>query len=386
MFPKPHAWYYRTAWASLFPSDAAGRPAITAFNVSRILDLPGQFNPAGTNGSFQVNTMSSSPYMELFADGKSQGVQAADPATLVSWTVPPCRPQNASTCNLPIVADVQCRGLSNVESATTTNACRQACCQTATCTVWQFSNEQKHGCWIGQYVPSQCYNGSSGDPWIGEATAVPRVAASCQNLTVVGRTERHSSAAVDSSHTMLLPRNATATNLQVVVDVPSPSTGTGNRVLLDGRDVALLRVSLASADHQLVTTEIHTVTWRVVSGPARIWAVANGNQSSHDPVNVSSIPTYYGLARAVVQVTLDCVSEGRTLAAEVDTDIGGRTTIAASCPQPLPPIVVEASAPGLGATQVSVNTSASVAADGVLALALQSVPLDSFSYFDDFVG
>ena len=114
MFPKPHAFYYRTAWASLFPPAGAGRPAIASFNVSRVLDLPGQFISLA-NGSFQVNTMSSSAYMELYADGVSQGVHAWPPATPLTWTLAPCQPSNASACNLPLVADTQCHGLTSLE-------------------------------------------------------------------------------------------------------------------------------------------------------------------------------------------------------------------------------------------------------------------------------
>ncbi len=52
------------------------------------------------------------------------------------------------------------------------------------------------------------------------------------------------------------------------------------------------------------------------------------------------------------------------------------------------PIVVQASAPGLGQVQASISVSVDVSADGVMAAAKATAEefADGFSYLDDFVG
>jgi hypothetical protein len=75
-------------------------------------------------------------------------------------------------CSFPIdLGDVQCMGLTPVPSATTTDACAQACCAASTeCQTWQFCpagavcDTVGHvgGCWVG--AEADCH--PSGDGWV----------------------------------------------------------------------------------------------------------------------------------------------------------------------------------------------------------------------------
>ena len=62
------------------------------------------------------------------------------------------------------------------------------------------------------------------------------------NVTVVGINADGTAA---GSHTLLAAGAATA--MQLVVDVPSPSTGTGSAMYLDGQDVAFVRAQLVDS-------------------------------------------------------------------------------------------------------------------------------------------
>jgi hypothetical protein len=172
------------------------------------------------------------------------------------------------------------------------------------------------------------------------------------------------------------------------VDVPSATTGTGDALLLDGRDTALVRVAFVAGPHDaLVSTATQRVTWRVVSGPGRVAGISNGDPSSHEWLKSTSVNAWGGLARGLFRVTRDCVSAGRDIAtSQVDVD-GPRTgTVVPSTGNcPVAPIVVEASAEGLAPVRASIRTSTNTAADGVWAVAGRTVKSD-FSYLETFVG
>ena len=189
-------------------------------------------------------------------------------------------------------------------------------------------------------------------------------------------------------------------NLSLSVDVPSPATCTGEKVLLDGRDVALLRISVVDANGVPTNSGGPTqgginVSLKILSGPGRLVGVGSGDLNTHQRPQGSAIQTDGGLARAVIQVTLDCTSEERLLSKTIDTSnthgAGGLiTTVAAACPAPLPEIVVEATAltktiPLLPPATVRIQLSGDRARDSVLAVARRSEPC-AFSYIDSFAG
>ena len=100
----------------------------------------------------------------------------------------------------------------------------------------------------------------------------------------------------------------------------------------------------------------------------------------------NAVAAYGGLTRTFVQTTLDCTSPERDLISAIDLDgVRAPTGVVvnqAACD--IAPIVVAASANGLGEATISIPTSVDAAADGVLAVAARTS--HSFSYLDDFVG
>ena len=182
-------------------------------------------------------------------------------------------------------------------------------------------------------------------------------------------------------------------NLTLSVDVPSPITCTGEKVVLDGRDVALLRIAVVDANGVPTGAGAPAggvnVSIKVVSGPGRLVGVGNGDLSTHQRPQGNVIQTDQ-LARAVIQVTIDCISEHRELSRAIDSgNADGQTAVLAACPSPLPEIVVEATAvtettPALGAARVTIQLSSDVA-DSPLAVARRSEPC-AFSYIDSFSG
>merc|ERR1712054_500782 len=97
-------------------------------------------------------------------------------------------------------------------------------------------------------------------------------------------------------------------------------TGTGNKLLLDGHDAALLRASVVDSNGRLVVDAIEIVTFEVVSGPGRVLGIGNGDPALHRHQAGTTTETYGGLARAIVQASVDCVSDDLDTVALVDAD------------------------------------------------------------------
>jgi hypothetical protein len=97
--------------------------------------------------------------------------------------------------------------------------------------------------------------------------------------------------------------NTDAHELVLSLDCPSPQTGTGNALYLDGQDVALVRATIVDALGQRVHMASHNISFRVVSGPGRIVGAANGDSKSYQPHHAPWQTAYHGLVRAVIQVT-----------------------------------------------------------------------------------
>ena len=73
--------------------------------------------------------------------------------------------------------------------------------------------------------------------------------------------------------------------LRLSIDVPSPLTGTGNALYLDGGDVALLRAEVLDANGALVLDDAVSinVTFTVTSGPGLILGCGNGDPANQQP-------------------------------------------------------------------------------------------------------
>ena len=90
-------------------------------------------------------------------------------------------------------------------------------------------------------------------------------------------------------------------------------------------------VSAAIVDTQgnVVPSYSDIVTFRVVNGPGHILGVGNGDPSCHEPNKASWRSAYYGLARAIVQVTQNAASSlhHRKCLIQIDRDGDVRTHI-----------------------------------------------------------
>eukprot|EP00041_Stephanoeca_diplocostata_P041980 m.9800 g.9800 ORF g.9800 m.9800 type:complete len:270 (+) comp7002_c0_seq1:74-883(+) len=171
----------------------------------------------------------------------------------------------------------------------------------------------------------------------------------------------------------------TAVALSLSLDAPNPQTGTGNGLLLDGQDAALVRVSVLDSKGRLVSGPnggTHNVTFRVVSGPGRVVGVGNGDPSCHEPNRAQWRTTYHGLARAIVQTTVNAVTPDRSRQKEIDVEHGTVSSILDANDESLfgamgglNGIVVEASAPGFPPTHVTIPVSVDADTDHVLAVA-----------------
>jgi hypothetical protein len=80
----------------------------------------------------------------------------------------------------------------------------------------------------------------------------------------------NATAKVLATHALFAPDYSDPSGFKLVltVDVPSAGTGTGGRLLLDGRDTAMVRASVvdSSNNNALVAAATNRITWRVVSG------------------------------------------------------------------------------------------------------------------------
>jgi len=74
--------------------------------------------------------------------------------------------------------------------------------------------------------------------------------------------------------------------LRLSLDCPSPRTGTGEAVFLDGQDAALVRASIVDKSGQVVFQADNNVTFSIVSGPGRIQGSKSGDAKSYEPNNV----------------------------------------------------------------------------------------------------
>jgi len=170
--------------------------------------------------------------------------------------------------------------------------------------------------------------------------------------------------------------------LILTVDAPSPSTGTGTALYLDGGDAALLRATVVDSAGVVCEDASVRVTFYVSHGPGRVWGTGNGDPANQEPNHSPSRVTYHGLLRAVVKVAQASAvygtagEEGLSLLASVNVDAGLGSRSSSIVPiatgQPMPVITVVASAPGLAPASVNISTSVADA-DAVLATAAGNV-------------
>ena len=182
-----------------------------------------------------------------------------------------------------------------------------------------------------------------------------------------------------ANHTTATP--TAAVGLELSIDVPSKATGTGEALLLDGQDAAMLRLSVVDSHGRLVSgMREYNVSFSIVAGPGRVIGVGNGNPVSHERNKATWRSTYHGLARVIIQTTINAASTDRARLAEIDVDggvrtrivTGGQDSLAASAED----IVVQAEVSGFEPVRASIPVSVDAAAHGVNAVAARSVSID----------
>ena len=198
-----------------------------------------------------------------------------------------------------------------------------------------------------------------------------------------------------ATHTRLTSGEPTA--LKLTIDAPSPLTGTGSALVLDGQDSAMLRASVVDAKGEVVHGAKNNVSFSIVSGPGRVVGSHNGNQSCHEPNHAPWHSAYQGLVRGVIMVRLPhfrlalavlCCLKGRALNEQVTEDsatpdwhrdrmlqIDGAAANSVVVPSnsdrsgAAEAIVVSIASEGLTSATVSIPVSTDVSKDGVMAVA-----------------
>ena len=191
-------------------------------------------------------------------------------------------------------------------------------------------------------------------PWSPDANAT--------NLTAVceGR------AGLVRSHTLLKPGSAVA--IVLTVDAPSNTTGTGEALVLDGHDVAMLRASVIDAAGTLVFASTANITFSVVRGPGRVVGTHNGDDQCHEPDLAPWHSAFGGLARGIVKVTKH--SDARL--ASVDQDPAQVTLVSGGGTED-ESITVVAHSPGLKTGSITLAVSTDETLHSPMAAAARSV-------------
>jgi hypothetical protein len=201
-----------------------------------------------------------------------------------------------------------------------------------------------------------------------------------KNVTIVGI---DGNGVAVGSHSLIAaavdPENAAI--LELVVDVPSKTTGTGDSLYLDGQDVAFIRAQLLDANGILVKNVDENVTYSVVEGPIAIVGVGSGDIGNHQHVQGNTYQTWQGLGRVVVQVTLDCTSANRDLAMEINIDADA-SAYASACP------TAGRSAVLMASTLNGLKASIKIPISGdkkhhPFEVARATSNLDTYTYFED---
>ncbi|HEX3570927.1 MAG TPA: beta-galactosidase GalA [Acidobacteriaceae bacterium] len=114
------------------------------------------------------------------------------------------------------------------------------------------------------------------------------------------------------------------------------ATADRTRIAADGRDVAVINVSIMDAQGRPVPTADNKVSF-ALSGPATVIGVGNGDPSCHEPDHATERSAFNGLCMAIIQTR-----RGETGSISIAISSPGlqpATVMADSISAPLPPIV-----------------------------------------------
>jgi hypothetical protein len=181
------------------------------------------------------------------------------------------------------------------------------------------------------------------------------------NLTAVAM----NGSAVLATHTVMTSGPPTAIVLSL--DVPSPRTGTGDALLLDGQDVGMVRATIVDTFGRMCADATSNISFQVVSGPARILGSHNGDPRCLEPNQAPWHSSYHGLVRGLIQVVKDASSPiwHRARLREIDVDSAVTDGDNPST------IVVHATSAGLTSATISIPVTTDATA-GVLEVAAAS--------------
>ena len=174
------------------------------------------------------------------------------------------------------------------------------------------------------------------------------------------------------------PPNPTI-SLVLSLDCPSPDTGTGSALFLDGSDVALVRATLVDLEtNQRLIFADNIVEFQIISGPGKILGTANGDPKSKLSHTSSFHPAHHGLVRAVVGVTsiAGWSSEEIDLLSSMEVDDVSACEMVGTanfhyCHSKIDDrdIVIEATSEGLLPVRLTIPTSTNRTKDSVLSVA-----------------
>eukprot|EP00045_Choanoeca_perplexa_P013797 m.157887 g.157887 ORF g.157887 m.157887 type:complete len:955 (-) comp16458_c0_seq1:38-2902(-) len=151
--------------------------------------------------------------------------------------------------------------------------------------------------------------------------------------------------------------------LQLSLDAPSPTTGTGSRLVLDGEDTAMVRCTIVDSQGHTIPSATHNVTFSILSGPGRVIGTHNGDPASHVVASSLTRPAYHGLVRAFVRTTTVAIGSqsSRLRLSEVDLDHDSVTKVDTSATPSVDAIVLQATVPSLQlSTTLTIETSVDV--------------------------
>ena len=194
------------------------------------------------------------------------------------------------------------------------------------------------------------------------------------NLTAVALS---SSGTPLANHTRLTASNAMA--IRLALDVPSVSTGTGQALVLDGQDTGMIRAMVVDSHGTVVPSSSHRITFNVSSGPGRIIGVGNGDPACHENNKASTRSAYHGLARAIVQVSINSAMPQRVRhrLAQIDSESGKYTVLVNPGDEEKytfsDGIVVSAASLGLTSATITIPVTNDIEQHNVLATASSSM-------------
>ena len=244
---------------------------------------------------------------------------------------------------------------------------------------------------LGQRTLVQMIDGDEGTygewidiPWNpGSILAV----AKSERGTELARTRRYTTATTKGSNQNETPKLRWVLSL----DCPSPQTGTGSSLFLDGTDVALVRATLVddTTNRTMVGDSSQFVSFRIVSGPGMILGTANGDAHSKSSHTNHYHTAFHGLVRAVVKVTslaglseterqvLQSMEIGHVQSEKASTVSGNEPSSFLSY-YDTRDIVIEATSDGLPPARLTIPTSTNYHKDSVLSVAARGAgrPVD----------